>query len=606
MRIYTIAVVLFTLAFSLLSGFILPRDVSPVMPLILIAALVVVGSVIATFSGILEGWMHEFMSREFRRAGYTMPPIYSRVVTLSFISTVMLSFSLLVLLYVTLFTPGVHTVLVRLLLALSLITLIAGLLTLSFVALLSPKLISSLRATGALVELPFLLAILRVFSKTHLTLYDMFKLVESSQALRWWAEEVKHRESIARERGVSLLTAIGFMAEDHPSLEVRDVIKRIALAGSYAGSPAGVVERVSTQYFELLRSRLERLTGYMYIALGIVIVSLFLIPVLAVTIGPALRIPPSSIVLVSIATAAPVFLVTYTLIQSMYPSGFMLNPPGALKTFYTLSVLVILGLIAASLYLIYTGKPFNPLIAYSIVLASLVPAVALAQAYMARVSAYERLLRVIVDSTELAAVTGENLVSLMRRVAGGDRRVRKLIDDVERAVIDDRIRVRVVREAPNMLYASMMENLVYALRIGAPLQVFSEIATVYEHLKETLRRHQSTMRGVELTLAAVIAAVSLFSAVMIRILSGIAAEIKTPTGVAVPGILQQFIIAQDPLMMYAVLTSMMVAGVVTGALVEKAKTGTMATSARVTLTYLVLSITGILGLVAFQLLGLTR
>jgi ABC-type dipeptide/oligopeptide/nickel transport system permease subunit len=73
-RIYTIVVVLFTLAFSLLSGFILPRDVSPVMPLILIAALVVIGSVIATFSGILEGWMHEFMSREFRRAGYTMPP----------------------------------------------------------------------------------------------------------------------------------------------------------------------------------------------------------------------------------------------------------------------------------------------------------------------------------------------------------------------------------------------------------------------------------------------------------------------------------------------------------------------------------------------------
>jgi archaellum biogenesis protein FlaJ (TadC family) len=157
-----------------------------------------------------------------------------------------------------------------------------------------------------------------------------------------------------------------------------------------------------------------------------------------------------------------------------------------------------------------------------------------------------------------------------------------------------------------MLYASMMETLIYALRIGAPLQVFSEIATVYEHLKETLRRHQSTMRGVELTLAAVIAAVSLFSAVMIRILSGIAAEIKTPTGAAVPGILQQFIIAQDPLMIYAVLTSMMVAGVVTGALVEKAKTGTIATSARVTLTYLVLSITGILGLVAFQLLDLTR
>jgi len=91
---------------------------------------------------------------------------------------------------------------------------------------------------------------------------------------------------------------------------------------------------------------------------------------------------------------------------------------------------------------------------------------------------------------------------------------------------------------------------------------------------------------------------------MIRILSGIAAQIKTPTGAAVPGIIQQFIIAEDPLMIYAVLTSMMVAGVVTGALVEKAKTGTMATSARVTLTYLVLSVSGIAVLSLAHLLRL--
>ncbi len=602
MRVYTIAMVLFVLAFSLLSGFLLPSGISPLMPLILVAALVVIGSMLATFSGIVEGWMHEFMSREFRRAGYTMPPLYSRIVTLGFLSSIMLSFSLLVLLYIILFTPGASPALIRLLLALSLITLVTGLLTIATVALLSPKLISSLRASGALVELPFLLATLRVFSRTHLTLYDMFKLVESSQALKWWANEVKRREVIARERGISLLTAIGLIAEDHPSLEVRDVIKRISIAGSYAGSPAGVVERLSIQYFELLRSRLERLTGYIYIALGIVLVTLFLIPIIAVTLGPAIKIPPSSIALISVATATPVFLITYTLIQAMYPSGFMLNPSRVLKTFYTLSTLFILGLIAASIYVLVLGKPFNPVIAYSVVLASLIPAFALTQAYMARVSSYERLLRVVADATELASVTGENLLSLMRRVSGGDRRVRRLIDDVERAVVDDRVRVRLVREAPNMLYASMIENLVHALRIGAPLQVFSEIATVYEHLKETLSRHQSAMRGVELTIAAVIAAISLFTVVMVRILSGIAGEIRTPGGAGVPAILQRFVIAEDPLMMYAILTSMMIAGVVTGALVEKAKTGTMATSAKTTLLYLVLSTAGILALTALQLI----
>jgi len=600
MRFYTMVVVLFVLAFSLLSGFIIPRGVSSIIPFILVALIVIIGSVLSSLSGVLEGFLHEFISREFRRAGYTMPTVYPRILTVGFILTVMLSFSLLILLYLLLFTPAASVALIRVLLALSLLTLIMGFATLSTVALLSPRLESSLRTSGALVELPFLLATLRIFSRTHLTLYDMFKIVESSQALKWWANEVRHREVVARERGVSLLTAVGFIAEDHPSQEVRDVIRRISLAGSYAGSPAGVVERVSQQYFELLRGRLERLVGYMYIALGIVLITLFLIPVLAVTLGPVLRIPPSSIALTSVATAIPVFLVTYTLIQSMYPTGFMLNPSGALKTFYTISLLVILGLVALNLYLQATGKPFNPLIAYAVVVASLAPLVALTSAYMARVSAYERLLKVVADTTELASVTGENLISLMKRVTGGDRRVRRLIDGVERAVIDDSVRARLVREAPNTLYASMIENLVHALRIGAPLPVFAEIASVYEHLGETLRRHQSAMRGVELTLAVVIASISVFVAVMTRILSGIAASAGTTTGVAIPPMLQAFRLAEDPLLLYATLTSLMIAGIVTGALVEKAKNGTMVTSARITLTYLLLSVIGVLALLALH------
>jgi archaellum biogenesis protein FlaJ (TadC family) len=589
MRYYTITIVLFLLLSALLSGLIAPSGSSSIAPLIMVVVMAVVGSVIATYSRTLEGLMHEFLSREFRRAGYTMPVAYSRILTIGFISVIMLSLSLLALLYILILTPGVSTTLIRVPLALSLLTLILGNITLSAVATLSPKLISTLRASGALVELPFLLATLRVFSRTHLTLYDILKIVETSQTLRWWAEEVKRREVIARERGVSLLTAIGFMAEDHPSLEVRDIIRRISIAGSYAGSPAGVVERISQAYFEIMRSRLERLSGYMYIALGMVLITLFLIPVLAVTLGPPLGIPPLTIAAITVVVAFPVSLIIYTIIQAMYPTGFMLNPSGALKAFYTLSSLVVLGLIAANLYLLATGRSFNPIIAYAILITSLIPLVALTSSYMARVSAYERLLKVVADATELASVTGENLISLMRRTSGGDRRVIRLINDIERAIVDDRVRVKLVREAPSMLYASMIENLVYALRIGAPLTVFAEIATVYEHLGETLRRHQSSMRGVEYTLAVVIAAISIFIVLMIRILSGIVAGIKTPTGAAVPAILQRFVITQDPLLVYAILSSMIVVGIVAGALVEKAKNGTIITSARIILIYIALS-----------------
>jgi len=604
LSVYTLVIVLFILVLALLSGFLLPAGINPLLPVTLVALIAIVGSVLVALAEALEGYLHEFLSREFRRAGFTMPRRYSVILTLGFITAIMLSASLLILLYILILTPGASIALVRLLLALSVIALIAGLISLSAVALLSPRLVSSFRASGALVELPFLLATLRVFSKTHLTLYDIFKLVESSSVLRWWAEEVRRREVIARERGVSLLTAMSMMAEDHPSAEVRDFIRRVSLAGLYAGSPAGVVDRLSQQYFELLRSRLERLTGYMYIALGIVLITLFLVPVLAITIGPVLRIQPSSIALLSLALAAPIFLVTYTLVQAMYPNGFMLNPPTALKLSYTASVVAVVAAVVATLYAQIRGLQFNPLIAYALALASLTPAITLTLSYNARISAYERLIRVVADATELASVTGENLLSLMRRVSGGDRRVRRLLDEVERAVVDDVVRVRLVSRAPNMLYASLAENLVYALRIGAPLQVFTEISTVYEHLQETLRRHQSAMRGVELTLGVIILAISLFTAIMTRILSGIAESIRAPGGASIPTILQQFAITQDPTLVYATLTSTVIAALVAGALVEKAKNGTLATSARTILAYTALSLTGILLTIATQTLRL--
>lgn len=593
MSLYTLAIILLILILAITAGFLVPTTINPMIPLVFVATLAVIGSVLVALSGILEGYLHDFLSRGFRRAGYTMPRVYSRLLTLSLIVTMMLSIALLLLLYLLILAPGASLTLVRLLLAISLLILITGLASISIVVVTSPRLISSFRASGALVELPFLLATLRIFSKTHLTLYDMLKLVESSYSLKWWSSEVRRREDVARERGVSLVTAFNMLSEEHPSLEVRDVVRRISLAGLYAGSPAGVVERVSQQYFDLLRSRLERLTGYMYIALGIALITLFLIPVLAITLGPVLRIPPSTVAIAALATALPIFLIAYTLIQAMYPNGFMLNASQTIKILYVISIAVLLGAVMATLYSQLKGLPLNSMLAYSIAIASLVPATAVTLAYLARVSAYERLVRIVSDATELASVTGENLVSLMRRVGGGDRRVRRLIDDIERAIVDDSVRVKLVSQAPSMLYASMVENIVYALRIGAPLTVFAEIASVYEQLKETLRRHQNAMRGVELTIAVIILAISLFTAVMIRILSGIAESVKTPVGASIPSILQQFMIAQDPTLLYATITSMIIASVVTGALVEKAKTGTIVTSARTILAYTLLSLAGI-------------
>ncbi|MDM7275799.1 MAG: type II secretion system F family protein [Thermoprotei archaeon] len=595
MNIYSITIILLLVIFALATGYVVPERLSLIIPLAIIA-LAVAGTILASLAHSFETYIYDFMREQFERAGIPLGRGYPRLVVVSIIAIFMVALTLIALFFSSIIAGVYAPQALTVFLALSIILIMAGMASTLTLIIASPRLISSLRVTGALVELPFLIATLRVFSKTHLTLYDVFKLVESSAALKWWSSEVKAREAVAKARGVSLLTAISMLSEEHPSLEVRDFLKRVTIVGSYAGTIAGVVERLSEQVFGRLRSRLETLTGYMYIAVGVALASLFLVPILAATVGQVIGVKPPMVVYVTLATAAPLFLFSYMLAASLYPSGFMLNPPGTLKITYILSIAGIFSVLAYMSYTAIKGAPVNPLVPAAVIIALLMPPVVLTLSYNARVSAYDRLIKVVSDSTEMASVTGESLISVMRRIARGDRRVQRLIREVERSIVDDNYRVRLVSQAPNMLYSSYIENLVYSLRIGAPMPVFYELSAVYENLNETLKRHMSTMRGVELTIALIIGAITLFVIIMTRILRGVAEQISQSAPGSVPGtlppMLGAFKIVITPEMMYVIAIAMIIIAIVVGSIVEKSRSGTIMTSARTILLYTLIATSG--------------
>ncbi len=591
MNIYSITLILLLIIFAIMAGYALPGELGFIAPLIIIF-LAVMGTILASLAHSFEAYVYDFMREQFERAGIPLGRGSSRLVVLSIITVSMVALILIALFFASIISGLYAPQALVIPLSLSIIVIVTGVASTLILIVASPKLISSFRVTGALIELPFLIATFRVFSKTHLTLYDMFKLVESSVALKWWGGEVKAREAVAKARGVSLLTAISMLSEEHPSLEVRDFIRRVSIVGSYAGTVAGVVERLSQQVFERLKSRLETLTGYMYIAVGIILASLFLIPILAATLGPVIGIKPPMVVYVTAATAAPIFLFSYMLSASLYPSGFMLNPPGALKTLYALTAIGILSVLAYMSYTAIKGAPANPLMPGAVIIALLIPLLFLTLSYDARVSAYDRLVKIVADSTEMASTTGENLISVMRRTARGDRRVQRLISDIEKAVVEDSYRVKLVSQAPNMLYASFIENLIYSLRIGAPMPVFYELSSVYESLNETLKRHKSTMRGVELTIALIIGAIVLFTVIMTRILGGMAEQISKAAPGTMPPLLGAFKITVTPETSYAIAIAMIIIAIVVGSIVEKSKNGTITTSARTILLYTIIATTG--------------
>lgn len=592
MNVYSMTLILLLIVFAVAAGYGLPGGLGIIAPTIIVL-LALAGTILGSLAHSFETYVYDFMREQFEKAGIPLGRGYPRLVVVGFLTVFMAALSLIAVFFVSIIVGFYAPQTLAVFLALSIIIVITGVSSTLILIIASPRLISSFRITGAQVELPFLIATFRIFSRTHLTLYDIFKLVESSAALKWWSTEVKALEAIARARGVSLLTAISMLAEEHPSLEVRDFIRRISIVGSYAGSVAGVVERLSQQIFERLKSRLDTLTGYMYIAVGTALVSLFLIPILSATVGQVIGVKPPMVIYITMATAAPLFLFSYTLASSLYPSGFMLNPPRALKILFALATTGIVLVVVYMSYMAFRGTTLNPLIPGAVMVALLIPPLLLTLSYDARVSAYDRLVRVVADATEMASATGESLISIMRRATRGDRRVQELIGDIERAVVDEAYRVKLVSRAPNMLYASFIENLVYSLRIGAPMPVLYELSAVYEGLNETLRRHKSAMRGVELTIALIMGAIVLFVVIMTRILWGVATEISqaAPPGATFP-VLWFFRLTITPEMVYVTGIAMIIIAIVVGSIVEKSRNGAIATAARTILLYTLIALAG--------------
>ncbi|MEM0497026.1 MAG: type II secretion system F family protein [Acidilobaceae archaeon] len=593
MYVYSLTATITLLVIAVILAVILPPDISPYIIVMLIAIIALAGSTIASISRYIEDIIYDILLGEFWKAGAPLPRGYSILITITFIFGFLIFTSSLIIFFVAIVLGLTAIYQTTIILIISSLSLAAGVLTILLVSTLSPRIILSFKKFGTNVELPFLLAMLRVFSRTHLSLYEIFKLVSESIALKSWSSEVRERERIARSKGVSFLTAMAELGDEHPSEAVRDIIKRLMITGSYVGNPADVIDRISDTLFEDMRGRLERLTGYMYIALGILMISLLLIPLLASTLAPILGIPSHIIAFSAVAVAVPLVIAIYSLVQSLYPSGFMFNPPRVLKFLFTGSLFILVSSLLVSVLAMRVGSKLNLAPLYTLMVVSLIPPLVLTLAYWSRVSVYERLLKLTSDAAEMSHVTGENIVTIMLRLAEKDRVMSRVIEDLEKSIIDDRVRVRLVSGAPNLLYASFVENLIYSLRIGSPVKALIELARVYDNLNNILSRHKSAMRGVELSIAVVAGALSVYVAYMLRMLTSIVESVKAQ-GVSLPPLLARFQIVLNMDIIQAIIIAMAIAALSLGIIVEKAKNGTVFTSSRTILLYMVIVTAGII------------
>ena len=343
------------------------------------------------------------------------------------------------------------------------------------------------RKTSVEVEFPFLLAMIKVLSETHLTLYDLLETIKNSRALKAWSSEIRKAENMAVATGSSLITAISFLAENHPSEIVRSLFKRIIIVGDLTGSIGDVSERIFSYIYEKFKDKMEGLKSNFDIITNLVILLLVLIPIMLMILPVTSPETPSSIFTQLVFIGLTVFFLSYLLLSQVYPDGFKVNTPLSLQVIVAVSyILVMIIMIVESAPILSSWKtePPLPILQYYMVLTVLIAIPALAgELVYVNVRVYTRLIRAITDAIEISARSGEPFLNVLKRIAGKyGSRVKTLADMLSEGYNIDVYRRTIVERAPTIFHASYLETLMIALSIGAPLSALLALSKAYESL----------------------------------------------------------------------------------------------------------------------------
>jgi archaellum biogenesis protein FlaJ (TadC family) len=441
--------------------------------------------------------------------------------------------------------------------------------SLAIVRIRSAFTISS-RKTSVEVELPFLLALMRALSETHLSLYDLLSIIEKSAALRAWAREIHLAKRMSAVMNVSLLQAIATLADTHPSATVRDIFKRIVTVGNLAGTIREVVDRAFSYVFERLESRLTRLTEKLDILNGVMMFAFMFLPIILVTVTPIMGQSVVDVLAMSIIIEVPGILVIYAFLSHMYPSGFVMATPRTLLFIAALSM---------SLIILFSGIYLQPIVAaylagygalmntriepglseylfYLMVGLTLLPVVIYSELWFSKVKAYTALIRVATDAADTSASLGENFATVFERLAmNRGEKVARLARSIIEGYRSEVFRKAIVLRAPSTFHASFIETLLYALVIGAPPKVLKSLTKSYEiltNLWERTSRISGALEGMIVSLGGMI---GFFIKYLEKMFTGLHEMLQQASQVSGTGFVAAFQIFRLDVNVYAVVTT---------------------------------------------------
>lgn len=404
----------------------------------------------------------------------------------------------------------------------------------SLVALrLKMRLTVSFRKTSVEVELPFLLSFMWALSESHITLYDLFNMIEQSVSLKAWSKEVSFAKRLAAVTNSSLMQAVATISDTHPSPVVRGIFKRIVSIGYITGSARNVVKKAFRYTYEQLHDRLNRLTERLDIINGVILFGFLFLPIILATVSPLTGQGATEVFAITLIVEIPITLVMYAFISHIYPSGFVLSTPKSLVLVSAASVAMFVAfvMVYALPAVLYspTNVWANPTVStgmseallYPLLISSLIPGCVLSELWYRRTRVYSTLSRLIADAVEASYSTGENFVATLERLSSKESKsVQRLVKMIAEGYSSDVLRRVVVVNAPSLFYATFIETTLFSLLVGADPRTLTTIVNSFESMGRVVERISRVSKTLETLVVVLSASLGFFIKYLEKIFTG--------------------------------------------------------------------------------------
>lgn len=371
------------------------------------------------------------------------------------------------------------------------------------VVTLAPRLLigfwASQRKVNVEVELPYVLILFRVMTDLRLPIYDVFKYIEESLVLRASSKEMKLARKVATMTSTSFISAVDTIFANHPSEKIRELVRRVVLAATTMGDVKDVVEKVFNDVYSWFEDKVEKLSEKFTIIIGSAIFAHMFIPIVVATLAPVVGGGLINVLIATLSLQVIVFFILYALITSLYPSSFVIKiPRGGLYSTLA-SYAIVLAILLYSILSSITGeyRVDEPTIALILML-SLLPATLISEVELSRVKLYDSFVRLASDALSLAAVTGENISSILGRLTRKySKGVTKLTTNVLSGYASTALRGAIISRAPSIYHASFIETLTITLAYGSSPDTMRALSTSFEKLNTIVSRVRGLARMLE-------------------------------------------------------------------------------------------------------------